>query len=84
MGLSLKFSEITLLLSNQSPLITLERPAICYECDEQRKTGRKFDCITCKESHFVCKDCIPIYLKYEPESNYLKNEYSELTIKESR
>ena len=84
MGLSLKFREITILLSNQSSLITLERPRTCYECDLKRKTGRKFNCKTCNESHFVCSDCIPTYLKYEPESNYLENEYSKLTIKESQ
>lgn len=64
--------------------IHLEKSKECYECESNKKTGSKIFCKRCNESHFVCKDCIPIYLKYEPESNYLKNEYSELTIKESR
>jgi len=62
--------------------ITLEKSKPCYECDEKKRTGKKFYCKRCNESHFVCKACIPTYLEYENESGFNKNQYSESTIKE--
>ena len=49
--------------------ITFEKPKVCYECDEKRKTGKKFYCERCNEWHFVCKDCVDDYLEYERIEN---------------
>lgn len=60
------------------PVIRLVKSKKCHECDERKKEGTKFSCEKCNESHFVCLNCIPTYLKYEDESSCSKkNEYSE-------
>lgn len=66
------------------PISKFEKPHVCYECDKRKQEGSKIYCERCNESHFVCKDCIPTYLEYENESGFDKNQYSELTTKESR
>ena len=72
------------MLSNQLPIIKLEKPKECYECESNKKTGSKIFCKRCNESHFVCLNCIPTYLEYENESGFDRNQFSESTIKESQ
>ncbi|MFQ5781521.1 MAG: hypothetical protein ACE5GR_00530 [Nitrosopumilus sp.] len=47
------------------PIIKLKKSQECYECESKKQKGTKFYCKRCKESHFVCVNCIPVYLKKE-------------------
>lgn len=51
-------------------IIQLAKKIECYECEGRKKIGTRFNCERCNKTHFVCKDCIPIYLEYEENDNF--------------